>query len=130
MCTRRKPVQLSVMAEIFGCKPRAHQCFFKGCSPRAGNSASDDGLSALSIPDYDVRYPVRLKGTGIRHTVRQYGFKAQQNNTNDTRKDKVQPGTRKVWNKTLSAGERIAALENIETLLHHLQQHPVLPAKR
>ena len=82
----------------------------------------DDGLSThIRIPDYDVRICRAAKKEPASGTASDNGFKAFWEQYHEiTRKDKVNPGkARKVWNK-LSAGERIAALENIETYYYHL----------
>lgn len=66
-------------------------------------------------------YPGAAKKEPASGTPSDNGFKAFWEQYHEiTRKDKVNPGkARKVWNK-LSAGERIAALENIETYYYHL----------
>ena len=122
MCTWRKLFSYLQWAEILGWSRGRTMRFFKRMFACERLVHLDDGLPRISAsPIMMSGYPrAAKKGTGIRHTS-DNGFKAFWEQYHEiTRKDKVNPGkARKVWNK-LSAGERIAALENIETYYYHL----------
>lgn len=109
-------------AEILGWSRGRTMRFFKRMFACERLVHLDDGLSThIRIPDYDVRISRAAKKEPASGTPSDNGFKAFWEQYHEiTRKDKVNPGkARKVWNK-LSAGERIAALENIETYYYHL----------
>ena len=130
MCTWRKLFSYLQWAEILGWSRGRTMRFFKRMFACERLVHLDDGLSThIRIPDYDVRISRAAKKEPASGTPSDNGFKAFWEQYHEiTRKDKVNPGkARKVWNK-LSAGERIAALENIETYVLPPQQHPVLPA--
>ena len=98
-------------------EPRAHHALFqKDVRLRAAGASGRRTFHA-----YDVRISRAAKKEPASGTPSDNGFKAFWEQYHEiTRKDKVNPGkARKVWNK-LSAGERIAALENIETYYYHL----------